>query len=643
MDKPRKSISTRLAMGILVAAIPIFLLSLGILFWQSRNFIREEATERANSVLNTALQRVRTYMNTVETATNSNEWLVTEDFRPERLLEVTSRILWLNRHVHGCSITAEPDMFPQYGRYFSAYSVRQKIKTDGQPERDTITTVREEEYEYFDKVWYKTPKELDRACWVDPFDDFNENTLYTTERIASYCKPLRLGDGRMVGVISTDLALNDLAATIDSVSQPYPNAYFMLIGNDGHYFIHPDQTVLYKKTIFSYTDPRENADQIALGHDMTAGHEGQMRVVFDGSPCLVSYRPVPGTTWSLALVCPERDILGGYHQLVYIIIGLIVVGMTVILLLCRRAVAHAIRPVGKLLSQIRLIADGQYEVFIPHTSREDAVGQLQNSFAAMQESLNFHLGSIRYSTEVARQRNEELVRATRLAEESLRQKTTFIQNVTHQIRTPLNIIMGFAQVLPDSQSLPKDEMASIKEMMQHNSNTLTRLVQMLFDSSDLGLSEELNSHKYEQVSCNQVARESILYTQAHFPDITVNFETDAADDFCICTNALYLMRSLRELLYNSAKYSDGQHLSCCITHTDSTVKFCVEDIGPGISEEKIEQMFKPFTKIDDLTEGLGLGLPLAKRHAQSLGGDLTLDTSYTQGCRFVIELPVNRS
>ena len=112
MDKPRKSLSTRLAMGILVAAIPIFLLSLGILFWQSRNFIREEAAERANSVLNTALQRVKTYMNTVETATNSNEWLATEDFRPERLLEVTSRILWLNRHVHGCSITAEPDMFP---------------------------------------------------------------------------------------------------------------------------------------------------------------------------------------------------------------------------------------------------------------------------------------------------------------------------------------------------------------------------------------------------------------------------------------------------------------------------------------------------------------------------------------------------
>ena len=625
-------LSLKLSHGLLLMAVPIFLLSLGILFWQSGNFIREKARTHANSVLNTALQRVKTYMNTVETATNSNDWMVTEDFRPEKLMEVAGRIVWMNRHVNGCSITAEPDMFPQYGRYFSAYSLRTG---------DSVTTVREEEYEYFAKVWYKTPKELGRACWVDPFDDFNENTLYSTERIASYCKPLRMQDGRFVGVISTDLSLRELSSCVDSTSHPYPHAYFMLIGQGGNYFIHPDSTVLFRKTIYSYADPSENADQIALGHDMTAGHEGQMMVVLGGEPCLVSYRPVPGTTWSLALVCPERDILGGYYRLIYIIMGLIAVGLIVIMWLCRRAVAHAIRPVGGLLSQIRQIADGQYEVFIPHTKRKDAVGQLQNSFATMQESLNFHLGSIRYTTEVARQRNEELAKATQLAEESLGRKTTFIQNVTHQIRTPLNIIMGFAQVLGDGMSLPKEEMSGIKNMMQHNSNTLTRLVQMLFDSSDMGMSEELHSHKHEHVACNKVARESIEYTQEHFPGISVHFETDAADDFCIYTNSLYLMRSLRELLYNAAKYSDGQHLLCRITHTDSTVWFCVEDTGPGIAEEYLDKIFDPFSKVNDLTEGLGLGLPLAKRHAQSLGGDLVLDTDYHEGCRFVLELPVN--
>jgi signal transduction histidine kinase len=623
-------------------AIPIFLLSLGILFWQSRNYIREQSTDHAASVLNSATQRLRTYMNTIETATNSNEWLVVENFKPEALLSMTERIVRLNRHVNGCSITTEPDVFPEYGHYFSAYSVREKTDSASQAEVDSVTTVREEEYDYFSRIWYKKPKELGRACWVEPFDDFNEISLYTEERIASYCKPLYTEDGSMLGVISTDLSLRNLAASVDSVGLPYPSAYFMLIGRDGRYFIHPNPTMLYfERTIYSYTDPSENADQIALGHEMTAGNQGHMYVKVDGEPCLVCYRPVPGTEWSLALVCPEREMLKSYHQLGYIIALIIAVGLLVIMLLCLHAVSHAISPVNKLLSQIKLIADGQYEVFIPHTRREDAVGQLQNSFAAMQESLNFHMGSIRYTTDVTQQRNEELERATQLAEEALRQKTTFIHHVTHQIRTPLNIIMGFAQIISEGMALPKEEMASIKEMMVHNSNTLKRLVQMLFDSSDSGLSEELNSHKQEVVPCNEVARESISYTQSLFAGIAIHFETDAADDFSILTNKLYLMRSLRELLYNAAKYSDGKHLAVRITHTDSVVKFCVEDTGPGISEEKIEQMFKPFTKIDDLSEGLGLGLPLAKRHAMSLGGDLTLDTSYTQGCRFVIELPIN--
>ena len=166
---------------------------------------------------------------------------------------------------------------------------------------------------------------------------------------------------------------------------------------------------------------------------------------------------------------------------------------------------------------------------------------------------------------------------------------------------------------------------------------------MLFDSSDTGISEELNSHKHELVLCNQVARECIQYAQLRSPHVMINFETNAADDFCIFTNRLYLMRSLRELLYNSAKYSDGKQITFRVTQTDSKVLFSVEDTGPGIPEDIIEKMFEPFVKVNDLSEGLGLGLPLSKRHAQSLGGDLTLDTTYHEGCRFVLELPINRT
>ena len=69
----------------------------------------------------------------------------------------------------------------------------------------------------------------------------------------------------------------------------------------------------------------------------------------------------------------------------------------------------------------------------------------------------------------------------------------------------------------------------------------------------------------------------------------------------------------------------------------------MEDKGKGISEADQGIIFKFFAKVDDHSEGLGLGLPLAKRHAQNLGGNLTLDATYQDGCRFILELPLRDS
>ena len=143
----------------------------------------------------------------------------------------------------------------------------------------------------------------------------------------------------------------------------------------------------------------------------------------------------------------------------------------------------------------------------------------------------------------------------------------------------------------------------------------------------------------EEVSCNDVARESITYTYQHFPEISIDFQTELPDTCCIYASRIFLMRSLREILYNSCKYSDGQNISLHIQEGPTTVRFVFEDTGPGIPENYRAYMFETFSKSDDLSEGLGLGLPLAKRHIENMGGTLMLDTTYHEGCRFIIELP----
>lgn len=99
------------------------------------------------------------------------------------------------------------------------------------------------------------------------------------------------------------------------------------------------------------------------------------------------------------------------------------------------------------------------------------------------------------------------------------------------------------------------------------------------------------------------------------------------------------MRTIRELLYNAAKFSDGEHIRMHVSETETTVNFIVEDTGTGLPDDADELLYKPFIKIDNLSEGLDLGLPLSKRHALSLGGDLVYDRDYHNGCRFIVEMP----
>ena len=639
MFSVRRAFARKLSIGILLLAIPIFVVSLGILFTQSRHMIRLEAVGRANSVLNSTMQRISRNLLTIETATNAYSWLIERSLQPDSLLAYSRRVVQLNPHIDGCSISAEPDVFPQYGKYFSVYTVR---------ETDTITTVIEEEYDYFSKIWYKTPRDLNKPCWVAYFDESDSLELTIDGMVASYGRPLYNADNRFVGIVSTDLSLLHLSKLM-SVEKPYPNSYFMMIDDQGRYFVHPDSTKLFTQTIFSGADPRRQTDLIALGHEMTAGNQGRMNAVIDGVSCLVCYKPVPGTSWSLAIVCPDRDVLASYHRLTYIVIPLLIIGLFVIVTLCSRAVGQTIHPLNELLDKTQSIAAGNMEVYIPHTQREDVIGNLQNSFATMLQSLNFHIGIVRYSSYQTKLRNEELEHATKLVQEADRQKTAFIQNVTHQIRTPLNIIMGFAQILgkESEDQLIEEEVKSLTSTMTHNSRLLSRIVLMLFDSSDSGTTKEkIEAAKHESVPCNDVAREAVSYVKVYYPNLYIYFLSEVGDDFCIETNRQFIMLSLRELLYNAAKYSDQQNISLRITHSrlskghaGGSVQFIVEDTGKGIAPEDRESIFKFFTKVDDLSQGLGLGLPLSKRHAQNLGGDLTLDTDYQQGCRFILEIP----
>ena len=549
-NKIRRSIATKLSLGIVLMAIPVFVICVGLLFVQSLYNLKRETDERAASTLKTMELRKASFMSTVETATNSSDWLIKECMQPDLLLELTRRVVMLNANVDGCSITLEPDVLPQAGRYFSAYSVRKG---------DSVVTVREGSYDYYEKIWYSTPKKMGRACWVGPYDDYNEGTLSAGEHITSYCKPLYDDNGKLLGVIATDLSAQRLAETVDEER--------------------------------AYAESKVN--------------------------------------------------LSRYYRQAGLIIVLILLGLLLILFFTRQIVGFAIRPVRELLVQTQRMAEGDYSQQIAYSKKGNVVSRLQNSFARMQSSLNQHISEIQQVNEETAKRNDELAHAKKLVEKAIHQKTAFVQDISHQIRTPLNIVMGFSQVLRDcGDEMPPEEVKQLTGLMNRNVKLLHRMVQMLLDSSDVGLSEEMKSQKEEHILVNKTARDCISNVYAQFPDSSIAFATSISDQFSLHTSKLYLVRSLLELLYNAAKYSDGKHIILRVAKIGKMLRFVVEDKGPGINKAYMNQMFVPFTKVNNLSEGLGLGLPLTKRHAENLGGDLIIDTSYIEGCRIILDLPI---
>lgn len=633
----RRSFSAKVIMWVLLLAVPVFLASVGVLFWQSHKLIRAEAVDKASNVLACAMHRINRYLITTQTASHTNAWIVEQSLYPDSIQAITNRIATTNPYTDGCAISTEPGVIPQYPDGFMSVSFNTK---------DSVNTFIEPDHSYFQERWYSIPRTQRKPTWVVFNDKNREQEAGEDATIAAYTHPLFNEKGKFVGVISIWLSLQHISNIMAEV-RPYPHSYYVMIDEKGRYVGHPDSTRLFNQTIFSVADPQHQADLIALGYEMTKGNKGSMSVKINGKKSLVCYMPVEGTPWSLAIVCPHSDILRGFYRLTYIVVALLIVGLLLIFINCHKAVTVSLSPLQQLLEKTKAVSNGHLDVDIAHTKRTDVIGGLQNSFATMLESLNYYINSVRTATDQTKRYNRELEHTTQLAVEAQRQKTIFIQNVTHQIRTPLNIIMGFAQILncPTddtslSEELGQDEIKSIASTMTHNSRLLIRMVMMLFDSSDNGKAETANCDKREMVACNDVCQVALKFTTKNHPDIPVEYKTELADDFCIHTNFRYLEYSLEELLSNAVRYSDQQHISLHVTRNKEFVRFVVQDTGKGIAEADREHIFKFFTKVDDFSEGLGLGLPLTKRHAETLGGNLILDTTYHEGSRFIFEIPV---
>ncbi len=239
-------------------------------------------------------------------------------------------------------------------------------------------------------------------------------------------------------------------------------------------------------------------------------------------------------------------------------------------------------------------------------------------------------------------KNEQLKEALSMAEEANKMKASFIRNITHEIRTPLNAINGFTQLLNNPNfELNEEEKATMTSTIKKNVDNITQIVDEILQVAD----KESKSvyTKNDIVNCCQFIHEMIekYQSEASF-GVTLDCSSNIGKNFTIKTNEIALRRIVTHLLDNAVKFTEkgNIHISCELAAEQNAIRISVTDTGIGISEDKQEQIFERFYKVDSFSQGIGLGLSVSRMIAQKLGGNLVLDSSYKEGSRFIVTIPI---
>ena len=203
-------------------------------------------------------------------------------------------------------------------------------------------------------------------------------------------------------------------------------------------------------------------------------------------------------------------------------------------------------------------------------------------------------------------KNEQLKEALSMAEEANKMKASFIRNITHEIRTPLNAINGFTQLLNNPNfELNEEEKATMTSTIKKNVDNITQIVDEILQVAD----KESKSvyAKNDIVNCCQFIHEMIekYQSEASF-GVTLDCSSNIGKNFTIKTNETALRRIVCHLLDNAVKFTEkgNIHVNCELAAEQNAIRISVTDTGIGIPEDKQEQIFERFYKVDSFSQGL---------------------------------------
>lgn len=245
---------------------------------------------------------------------------------------------------------------------------------------------------------------------------------------------------------------------------------------------------------------------------------------------------------------------------------------------------------------------------------------------------------IQISREESRLAKKEQLAAERLNDLQVK----YMHNMNHEIRTPLNAISGFSLLLTENVGLDKEMKKEFGYHIAQNSEMLLQLINDALDTAQLESGQYAIHNDTHSVwaICHQ-AMKTMNMRQDECVEMTLDFRIP--EDTAVYTDKTRVLQILLNYLSNACKHTKSGHitLSCnWASDREGYIEFAVTDTGTGVPEDKVDQLFQRFAKLDTDSQGTGLGLNICASLSELLKGEVAYDRSYTDGARFLFYLPL---
>jgi len=484
------TLSVRLSLMVALPTALILTAALLVMLHFSRKSIKQETLQKAEQTLEATVQSIDNILLSVEQASGNTYWNMVEQLdKPERMQVYCRKLVETNPYITGCAIAMEPYYYKDHAKYFMTYT--HQTKTGMASTNSPI--IQAETFgnrPYTEQEWYTQPMKSGHPCWIGPL----KNTDTEGGAIISFCLPIYNRDGARVGVLGVDIALQQLSQIVLAV-KPSPNSYCTLLGSDGSYIVHPDSTKLMHETVYSYYKESDNQSIKEAAAAMVTGQTGYKEFQQNGKDWFVFYKPfnrsvLPGRSmeklnWSAGIVYPEDDIFGQYNRMLYVVVAISLTGLFMLLVLCQWFTHRRLLPLRMLTKSAQRIAEGDYNDPIPDSRQEDEIGQLQEQFQQMQQSLATHVNELNRLRASLQIQGEELRTAYERAQEADKLKTAFLHHMTNQMIAPSQTILTSVDTLCQQWSnMSKEEAAKVVDSIQKDSQTITDLLGGMLERSE---------------------------------------------------------------------------------------------------------------------------------------------------------------